>query len=440
MSTANRLLWGTDQLTWDGSQLIWGFQPDLGLSFEIAFGYKWGDTSPVWTDITAYVYSEWTIERGRSAELDSFQAGRCSFDLVNDDRRFDPLYSAGPYFGNLVPNVPVRIRASFDGTTYDLFRGFVDGWPQTYTTADQISTVQVNASDAFKLLSQMELVAGFFTFDSSTLGVLDQNRLGGEGVDTVELSGDRVDTLLDLAAWPETFRDVSEGATLCQAQTTDGSALEALQIVEQSEDGFFYVEADGDLTFVGRHERQTNSRMSTSQVTFSDEDDDYPYEDLRYRYDDQLIFNDVRRTREDGAEQSAEDNDSIASYFRKVSSLTGLVMDSDAVAKDLARVFLRRYKDPILRIESLVVDPGNNPENLYPEVLGRRILDRVTVKRTPQQVGSAIEQELLIQGIRHEYRTGAWRTTFYVTPADDFAFFTFNSETLGVLDEDLLGA
>src|SRR5690606_27632311 len=98
------------------------------------------------------------------------------------------------------------------------------------------------------------------------------------------------------------------------------------------------------------------------------------------------------------------------------------------------------YKDPILRIDSLVVDPGNNPENLYPEVLGRRILDRVTVKRTPQEIGSEIDQDLLIQGIRHDYRVGAWRTTFYVTPADDFEFFVLDSDTLGVLGDDMLGA
>lgn len=417
--------------------------PDVSptLTYEIAFGYTWADTAPVWTDVTDHV--EWdattTIDRGRSAALDSFQTGSARFSLRNDGRLFDPQHSAGDYYGQLLPNVPVRIRSRFDGITYDLFRGFVDGWPQAYTIGNRIATVDVSASDAFKLFSQLDLVSGFFTLDSATMGVFDEDRLGGTGISDEEMSDTRIGTLLDLANWPSTYRDIGTGATLCQGQATDGSALAALQVVEKSEDGFVYIEADGDVTFVGRLERQTTTRLNTSQVTFSDADEDYPYQDLRYRYDDQLIYNDVRRTRDGGAEQSVEDPPSIVAYFRKTNSETGLCMATDTIARDIATVVLQRYKEPQLRIDSLVVDPGNNRTNLYPEVLGRRILDRVTVIRTPQETGSAITQELLIQGIHHQFSLGNWQTTFYVTPTDSFEFFTLDSATLGELDVDVLG-
>lgn len=409
--------------------------------YEIAFGYTWQTASPVWTDVTAYVDDgvDTTVNRGRSSELDTFQTGTARFSLVNNDRRFDPSHAAGPYFGQLLPNVPVRIRLTFLGTTYEVFRGFVDGWPQAYTIANRISRVDISCSDAFKLFARLDLVSGFFTFDSSTLGVLDNNRLGGE-LEEAELSGARINTLLDLAGWPSALRDISTGATLCQSQSSSGSALEAMRVVEQSEDGFLYIETDGDVTFVGRHERQTTTRLSTSQATFDDADGDYPYRDLRYQYDDQRIYNDVRRQRDGGLEKTAEDSVSIGKYFRSTHSLSGLVMASDNIAQDLANVNLERYREPRTRVEQLVIDAGNNRANLYVEVLGRRILDRITVRRTPQEVGSVINQDLLIQGMQHTFNQFRWSATYFVTPVDTFEMFVFDSATQGVLDDDLIGA
>lgn len=411
------------------------------VTVEIAFGYTWQSTSPVWTDVTTYVDFNpgFSIDRGRSRELDRFGTGTASFNLCNDDRRFDPSYAAGPYYGNLKPNVPVRIRAVYNTQTFDLFRGFVDGWPQQFGRANATSTVSISASDAFKLLNSLDVSVGFFTLDSATLGVLDVGRLGGEGFTTEQQSGERVHAILDLATWPDLYRDIETGATLVQAQDPGNDALSALQLVEQSEDGFLYVEADGDVTFVGRHARQSLTRMSTSQVTFSD-NGDRPYDDLTYLWDDQLIYNDVRRTRAGGTEQAAEDSASIGSYFRRSHSQTGLLMTSDEEARDLATVFLERYRDPVLRIDDLELDPNNNVGLMWPQVLGRRILDRITVERTPQGIGSPITQDLLIQGIKHSYAMFKWTTTLYVTPADGFSFFTLDSASLGVLDEDLVGA
>lgn len=411
------------------------------VTVEIAFGHTWQDEAPVWTDVTGYVDFDpgFSIDRGRSRELDQFGTGTASFNLCNDDRRFDPAYADGPYFGDLKPNVPVRIRAVYNTQTFDLFRGFVDGWPQTYGTANATSTVPIAASDAFKLLNKLDVELGFFTLDDPVLGVLDVGRLGGEGFTDEQQSGERVAAILDLATWPDLYRDIDTGASVVQAQDPSNDALSALQLVEQSEDGFLYVEADGDVTFVGRYGRQTTARMSTPQATFSDTGT-MPYDDLTYLYDDQLIFNDVRRTREGGVEQSAEDPESIDSYFRRSHSQTGLLMTTDAEAHDLAQVFLERYREPVQRIDDLDLDPSNNVGLMWPQVLGRRILDRITVERTPQELGDPITQDLLIQGIKHSYVMFKWTTTYYVTPADDFDFFTLDDPVHGVLDVSRLGA
>lgn len=412
--------------------------PATTATYEMAFGYRWGDESPVWTDVTPWVEDAQgtTVKRGRSVELDRFQTGSINFTLRNDDRIFDPLYDAGLYYGDLRPNVPVRVRVGNNPIGY----GYVDGWPQTYTIGNRIAAAGVSASDAFKLFSRLSLFGAAFTLDSPTLGVLDEDRLAGD-VFATQPSNERVDALLSVAGWPMALRDIGDGSTDCVSQDSESSLLDALQLVEESEDGFLYMGADGAVTWVGRHGRQTLTRMTVSQATFSDAaSSPHPYAQLRYRYDDQLIYNDVRRTRDGGVEQVAVDTTSITDYFRQTNSKTGLLMDADDVAHDLATVFLERYREPVLRIDSLVVDVGNNWDELFPLVQSLQILDRVTVERTPQETGDPIDQDLWIQGIEHTFGVGRWTTTFYLTPVDPFTLFTLDDADLGVLDEDLIGA
>jgi hypothetical protein len=109
-----------------------------------------------WTDVSAYVRNVST-SRGRSSELDTFQTGSASIVFSNADRRFDPEYTAGPYYGALTPLRPVRIRAQYGaGATTNLFFGWIEQWPQTYDNPTD-ATVTVTASDGFKVLNLITL-------------------------------------------------------------------------------------------------------------------------------------------------------------------------------------------------------------------------------------------------------------------------------------------
>jgi hypothetical protein len=329
----------------------------------------------------------------------------------------------------------------YAGIDYPLFRGFIEGWPQHYTPADRTSTVTIVASDAFSILSTVASTTGAFTLDDPGLGVLDEDRLAGGGEITGEYSGERVDALLDVAGWPDLLRDIATGSSTLQGQTVD-EMLAALQLVEVSEDGFFYVGPDGYVVFHGRHDRQTVPRMAEVQATFS-EDGLLVYDDLVMLPSDwELVANDVRRTREGGVEQTALDDESIATRGRRSNARSGLVMDSDLQALDLAQAHLNRYSVPGTRIDGLVLDPVNDPAELWPQVLGREILDRIQVDRTPMQLGDPIQLEVWIQGIEHTWQDFKWRTRWYVTPADlaSTFYFTLDSLTLGVLDTDRIGA
>jgi hypothetical protein len=123
---------------------------------EIAFGYGPLETAPVWTNVTADVRHSppMNIVRGRTSERSAFSAGTATLTLSNRDRKYDPTYSSGTYFGDLKPGVRIRIRATWSATTYDIFTGWVTGWPVDVTNNGFDSTVTIQCVDSLAWLNR----------------------------------------------------------------------------------------------------------------------------------------------------------------------------------------------------------------------------------------------------------------------------------------------
>jgi hypothetical protein len=113
--------------------------------------------SPTWTEITSSVRSM-SIDRGRSGDWDTF-SGSATVVLNNRARLFDPFYTSGTYYGKLLPRRQIKIEATYSSVTYSVFRGFIDGWPPTWTDAGGDSTVTLSCYDAMQLLAQVQLPA-----------------------------------------------------------------------------------------------------------------------------------------------------------------------------------------------------------------------------------------------------------------------------------------
>ena len=118
-------------------------------------------SSPSWTDVTAYVDQmdyPITIERGRSDAQSSVQPGTCTLVLKNDDKRFTPGYTGGPYSSNVIPGKLLRVTITHNSNTYRRFFGYITsfdmGWPGGVT---QQNRVTVTAVDVLGLLSQVKL-------------------------------------------------------------------------------------------------------------------------------------------------------------------------------------------------------------------------------------------------------------------------------------------
>lgn len=246
------------------------------------------------------------------------------------------------------------------------------------------------------------------------------HHVAGRTGSKLERSGERIAAVLDHVGWPSGLRTLSSGDSwLDYGPAGEGGALDYLQAVNATEQGRLFIAGDGTVTFQDRTYPIETTAQNTSQATFGDSGTDLRYQRLVLDGGDiESIRNSVVVTPQTGVAGTSEDATSITAYGRRQEPLTSLHANQGD-AKNLAAWRLRQFKDPSLNFTELEVHPRRDPANLFPQVLGRSFGDRITVKRLPQGVGSAISQERVIDGIEHVITTDEWTTRWYLTEPTD---------------------
>lgn len=134
----------------------------LGIKVQWAPTFGPLESASIWEDITDYV-EDISINRGRSDELSQFSAGRATLVLRNDDRRFDPKYSTGPYFGNLLPKKQFMILVDDGVDLWGLFTGFCRGFPTEIEYVDNRAYTTIELIDAFEALESKSITGSMYT-------------------------------------------------------------------------------------------------------------------------------------------------------------------------------------------------------------------------------------------------------------------------------------
>jgi hypothetical protein len=93
-------------------------------------------------------------------------------------------------------------------------------------------------------------------------------------------------------------------------------------------------------------------------------------------------------------------------------------------------------KDAEKRFTTLEINPLADPVNLFPQVLGREIGDRITIRQ--RRSGVLVEKDAFVRGVHHDITVDTWRTTFDLQSATKYNFFTLDNSDLAVLDESAL--
>lgn len=354
------------------------FNSEIDVAVECAFGDLPYDTTPTWTEITDRVRRFRTF-RGRGSVFDQIGPGELELELDNSNGDFDPTYSGGPYFGDLLPMVQTRVSAIYDSNTYRLWRGFVLGWPMGWAGDGGIMPISTP-----------------FGFDG--LGVLGQ--VHSETAQSEETSGVRIGNLLDDGGWPASWRDIATGdVTVAAYQPPCQPVLQLIRQVEDTEAGLSFIAGDGDFTF----QDQTHRTGLTSQATFGDDGTEIRWENAEMTLDDENIWNRVEVTRVGGATVASEDATSIGQYLERVLRFYDTLHVDDSAATAHAQTLRARYDTPYFRIQSLDFKPNRSRDDgAWEAALGLEVSDLVTVRRRPKQVGNLIELDVHIEGVQHE--------------------------------------
>jgi hypothetical protein len=331
--------------------------------------------------------------RGRTALSDLFQTGSLTLRLTDQNGDFNPQNTSSPYYTFLTPMKKVQITATYNNVTYPIFSGFITSYVTTYPQeSEDVATTTIQAVDAFRLaqLAQISTVTGASAGD---------------------LSGVRVNDILDEIDWPQSMRDIDTGLTTLQADPgTTRTALQALTTVAESEYGALYVDATGSFVFQDRD--VTVASIAATPTLFADDGTGIDYFDAAWILNDVLIFNKATITRLGGTAQVATNQASIDKYFLHSYFLDGLLMETDAVALDYAQAYVASRAETSIRCDAIVLDLYTpNYDAGVVAALDLDFFDPITVLTT-QPGGSTIEKTLQIFGVRMNITPNSWKTTF----------------------------
>lgn len=375
------------------------------------------DNASVIVDVSNVVDSIQTI-RGRNAQADQFQTGTLSLRIVDQNGDFNPQNPSGPYYNLLTPMRKVQITATYGAVTYPIFSGFITSYTTTTPkNANDVVYTTIQAVDAFRLAQNAQI---------STVA----------GTPAGQLSGARINALLDAIDWPASMRDVDAGLTTMQADPgTARTSLAAMQTVEISEYGALYVDAAGSFIFQDRS--VTAGSTGATPTVFNDDGTDIGYFNAVWRLDDTLVYNSASVTRTGGTAQVATNSASIDKYFVHSYNQQNLLMETDAVALDYAQAYVASRAETSIRCDAIQLDLYTDNYNLgIIAALDLDYFDPVTIT-TNQPGGSTLTKTLQVFGVAQSITPNSWKTTL-TTLEPIIDGFILDSSIYGLLDSGVL--
>jgi hypothetical protein len=371
-------------------------------------------------NITNQVMSVST-RRGRNRILSNFEAGTATVTINDPDSDFNPQNVSSPYYGKLIPLRKIRIYADTevagDTVRIALFSGYINSFDTSfYQGVQQTSTVVLQCTDGFRLLNNVS--TGTAPIPGATAG---------------QLSSARVNTILDFAGFPGSMRSIFTGDSTMQVDPGgQRNVLAAIQTVEQSEFGAFFMSRQGEAKFLSRTIVSELADATARDFSDTGAPATLTYSNVDFAFDDQLILNDVTVTRVGGTPQTAVSAESIATYFTKSGQRSDILVETDQESDDQARTLLAARKDSDIRIDSMTLNllsAGTEFETAAN--LSMDIYTLINITKT-MSGGSTITRELFVQGVQHDVRPGVWNMKV-LTAEPIIQAFILDSTNQGIL-------
>jgi hypothetical protein len=362
-------------------------------------------------DLTSLVESV-NITRGRSRQLDQFNAGTATIAFNNVSQVLNPSNTASPYYPFVLPRCPVQILAN----GVPIYTGLITDWNLDYDISNE-DMMYASCADNFTVLANQALNAV---------------------TPSVEASGTRVNTVLDLAEINyQGARSIDTGSSTLGAFaiSQDTNCLNYLQLVNTSEQGYLFMSASGTLTFKGR----SSVLNPAAGATFNTDGTGLLYQTLVNQYGDELLYNYIVTQSPAGAAQTTSNAASISLYQAQQYALTDLLNNSTTEVAALGNYLLGKYQNPVLRFTGLSTQMAALSTANQNIVLSLDLTSICTVVKNFVVGTPATEtQTLIVSGVSHSITPGSHIISFTFESTDGNQYLTLNDTIFGTLNTNLL--
>lgn len=325
------------------------------------------------TDISGYVNTI-QITRGRTSPFEDMQAGTCTLQAYNNDRSLDaPIYLAG---GN--PLSRLKVTAASES----LFDGDIENYAPSYP-AGRVALTTITAVDLMARVARVPVITT-------------QNGAGGE------YAGDRILSVLtligmntdaDLSAWDTGISTLQQD--LIPATT---NALQYINLVGRTEQGRFFASRSRLLNFKDG-DYQSETPVLTIADTFAGGTIPFSFVEAPYG----PAYSQVVVSRVGGSTETFTD-DGVSAVYGIISTeslFTGLLYADDAQSELAGLGMIAVLADTGQRFSRFVINLGRLTSAEQTSVLQLELGMLIRGIFTPAGVGSALDQNVIIEGIRH---------------------------------------
>lgn len=133
--------------------------------FQMAFNADTLDATPTWTDMDPIIrVAEYSIDRGRSFELDRVDAGRATVLLHDTAGLLDPTNTGSTFHNKIQPLKQARLAIwnPVLSDWYTRFRGFVESYEYEFDPSQLVNRITISLVDIFEIVAAVQMFPGYF--------------------------------------------------------------------------------------------------------------------------------------------------------------------------------------------------------------------------------------------------------------------------------------
>jgi hypothetical protein len=353
-------------------------------------------TSPTtnnWQAIPTTDVRSISIRRGRTREDQNNQPGQLSLVIDNRSGNYDPDNASSTYqwygYSILMRGMAVRVSATYSGTTYVQYLGFIEHI-DVDNSLDPIVTFVCTDSLAILGARQLASIPSSYSGDTTVT---------------------RIGRILDNVAFPTPSRTLS-GSRQMQPTTFGSTALVLCEEAARCEFGRFHVDRQGNVVLIPYE----NLKTTTNRFTLSDTRSagTIEYDDIHTTPGAYFLVNQCVLTQAVGISQTADVAYSEMRFGTYTRNVSAPLLDN-AVAATMAGYYASRTAYPSTRVDRIGFD-ALGVSSTWTNILQTDLGDKVSVARTTVD-GRSLSYTCLIESWNQDITPNSWRISLDLSPA-----------------------